>query len=137
LHYVAGSAPGVRLPHAWLLKGREQVSSLDVLDYGEFLLIVDPSWSAEWNEALERARLEGRMPLRLVTVGFGDADFVPKNCGWMDVRGVGASGALLIRPDGHVVWRTRAIPPDPSVTLSGVIAKLSRTLSSVPELVTS
>ena len=34
--------------------------------------------------------------------------------GWAEKRQVGAGGALLVRPDGHVAWRCRAADGPPA-----------------------
>jgi hypothetical protein len=34
------------------------------------------------------------------------------------------SGAVLVRPDGHVGWRRRAIDDDPSRTLRGALSTI-------------
>lgn len=135
LHYVAGSVPGVRLPHAWLLRGDELISSMDILDYGTVMLLVDSSWSAEWDEALGLARADCSIPVRLIRIGYADADFVPHDAQWAAVRGVGASGALMVRPDGHIIWRTRAMPPDPAASLSRVMMQLTKAFNSAAETV--
>jgi hypothetical protein len=46
---------------------------------------------------------------------------------WSDNRasfGVGPSGATLIRPDGHVVWRSNALPDGLQTVLTGMLARL-------------
>jgi putative polyketide hydroxylase len=39
-----------------------------------------------------------------------DCDVIDVDSAWGDVYGVGADGAVLVRPDGHVSWRAFAGP---------------------------
>jgi hypothetical protein len=42
-----------------------------------------------------------------------------------EALGVSASGASLIRPDGHVAWRAHALPADPELTLMAALREVS------------
>lgn len=123
LHYVPATVPGMRLPHAWLERDGELCSSLDLFDYAALQLWVTPAWREEWSEAMQLADPEGALAVRMVSVGDGDgegADAVPFDGRWAQIRGVDASGALLVRPDGHVIWRSRAMPLHPVQELTQV-----------------
>lgn len=37
---------------------------------------------------------------------------------------VAADGAVLVRPDGHIAWRSASVAADPSATLSQVVARV-------------
>lgn len=60
------------------------------------------------------------MPIAVVIICAGDhtctapqeALFVDERHIWKTVSGTEASGALLVRPDGHVAWRCRALSTD-------------------------
>ena len=41
-----------------------------------------------------------------------------------ELYGIGARGAVLLRPDGHVAWRSFAMPADPAHTLAGILARV-------------
>jgi len=38
--------------------------------------------------------------------------------------GIDADGALLVRPDGHIAWRSRGAAADPAVTLEHAVATM-------------
>lgn len=102
-------AVGGRLPHAWVSSYGQEVSTLDLLAPG-LTLIVGPdaqSWLAAWN--LNDA------PGRVLQIGIdlhtlGD-----------DPLGIGQDGAILVRPDGHIAWRTRDSVGASAETLRNVL----------------
>jgi hypothetical protein len=93
------AAPGRRAPHAWLDVTGSRVSTLDLFD-GRLTLLTGPGGS-DWCAAANRLRVEG---LPLAALRFGPD--VPDPDGSLALRyGVGAHGAVLVRPDGFVAWR--------------------------------
>lgn len=79
--YIPSGRPGTRLPHIWLEPGR---SSLDAL--GEWFTVFAPE-PVEWEK-----RIGTTLPLRV--------ECLPDE--YTEVCGIGPSGALLVRPDGHI-----------------------------------
>jgi 2-polyprenyl-6-methoxyphenol hydroxylase-like FAD-dependent oxidoreductase len=85
-------AVGARLPHSRLADGR---SSLDLIVHDGLTLLCGPDADA-WANALGGAsapvtrRVEGR-------------DFEAPGGGWATDLGLAPSGAVLVRPDGHVL----------------------------------
>jgi 2,4-dichlorophenol 6-monooxygenase len=43
LYYIPSTAPGAVIPHAWIQRGTEQISTLDLVGHGGFMLI--NTWS--------------------------------------------------------------------------------------------
>lgn len=87
--FVPRAEPGDRLPHAWL-NGSQTESTLDLVDPLEFTLLTGAanSWSgADFSE----------MPVKVVSVI--DAGAPPF---WLALTGLDGTGALLVRPDGHI-----------------------------------
>jgi hypothetical protein len=58
------------------------------------------------------------------------ADFLDKG-DFLQRTDLSAEGAILVRPDGFVCWRSRGADPDAAPTLAAV---LSHILSQGPEL---
>ncbi len=109
--FTPTGCPGARLPHAWLENGEARRSLLDLVPLGRFLLLAGPDGQA-WVDALAKVDgppIEGR---RL------SGDFVRDLEEWLDAAGIGAAGALLVRPDQHVAWRAQSAAPDPAGSLS-------------------
>ncbi|MYQ96314.1 monooxygenase, partial [Streptomyces sp. SID4946] len=75
---------------------------------------------AGWYDAARRvAALDGvRLDAYRIGPG-GDADLVYDTEGddWAELHGVGADGAVLVRPDGFVAWRAQGASPDPQTAL--------------------
>lgn len=91
--YVPDGRPGGRAPHLWLTEGRQR-STIDLFDK-TFVLLTGPAGGA-WLAASESVRRICRVPIVAETVRTPD---------WPDVYGVASSGAVLVRPDGHIAWR--------------------------------
>lgn len=109
--YAPSSRPGARMPHAWLVQDGERVSSLDLLRRDGFTLLTWQGCDA-WDEAM-RAATES-FPITHVRIGGAVQD---PDGHWAEVAGIGAEGALLVRPDQHVAWRARAPGADPVASL--------------------
>ncbi len=102
--------PGARLPHAWLAHGLRR-SVLDWVPLDHFLMIAGPE-GAEWLAALSHIKsvpVEGRQ------VRPGEVKDLPA---WLATSGIQADGALLVRPDQHVAWRSSRIAEDCAAELT-------------------
>jgi 2,4-dichlorophenol 6-monooxygenase len=91
-HYAPDAHPGARLPwFDWVDAQGTPKSFLDLLDRERGTLFTfDSAWQAVAN------------PLIAVRVLGAD------QCAADEVLGIGAHGAVLVRPDGHVGWRSRS-----------------------------
>jgi 2,4-dichlorophenol 6-monooxygenase len=55
---------------------------------------------------------QGDVPLDAIRIGHLDADLFDPRCTWLRHRGIGADGAVLVRPDRFVAWRSLAVSED-------------------------
>ena len=106
--------PGTRVPHAWVKVDGERRSTLDLFGR-QFVLI---SRDDLWREIARDVVLQRQMPLRVVALR--DADGAE---GWAQQVHLGSGGALLVRPDGFVAWRTEAASDDPARALDDALAQ--------------
>ncbi len=97
--YVPSGRPGARLPHAWLDHGSPHRSTLDLVAHDRFTLITGRAGKRWATAAAEIAT----PPLHCVAIGDDVADV---DQSWAHALGIGADGALLVRPDQHVAWRS-------------------------------
>lgn len=66
------------------------------------------------------------VPVETVVIGPG-REVTDLYYDWSRRREVEESGALLVRPDKHVAWRSRTLPEDPAAALrEALTAVLSR-----------
>jgi tetracenomycin A2 monooxygenase-dioxygenase len=116
--------PGTRAPHVWLQRGDEQVSAIDLF-WDSFVLLAGPDGEA-WNEAAARLAVRSPAPLRVVRIGPG-GDYAPADGDWTAAYGISADGAVLIRPDAFVAWRSPQAQADPEQVLSDVLSAVAGT----------
>ncbi|HJS09762.1 FAD-dependent monooxygenase [Sphingopyxis sp.] len=119
LYYEPTSFPGAYLPHAWVQHGAAEVSTLDIVGKGSFCLLVGLGGKA-WAEAAEAVTRETGVPLTVRTIGKG-CEFDDLTGEWAAVREVSDHGALLVRPDRWVAWRSTDLPPDAVAGLTDAV----------------
>lgn len=93
--YTPSAAPGERMPHVWLDE-THSASTLDSLGPGITVFAAAGSLSGE---AVKRAAAERQVPLTTVNL--------PTSA--LPVYGIDAQGAVLVRPDGHVLARMAGV----------------------------
>jgi putative polyketide hydroxylase len=125
--YVSSARPGGRAPHVWLRRGNEQISTVDLFG-PRFVLLAGRDGEA-WRRAAQ-AIGPSWPPLLAYTVGT-DGDLGDPDDKWHDAYGVDGDGAVLVRPDGHVAWRSRSGVASPAETLR---AALDRLLGRMPAI---
>ncbi|WP_134653697.1 FAD-dependent monooxygenase [Streptomyces sp. H23] len=116
-------APGSRAPHLWLRRGEERLSTLDLYE-DSLVLLSDAAQPTGWHEAATEVAAVLRVPLKPYRVGgTPGADLVPddEETDWARAHGVTRGGAVLIRPDGFVAWRSPGPAPDPEAMLRQVV----------------
>ncbi|NMO55163.1 NAD(P)-binding protein [Actinoplanes sp. TBRC 11911] len=94
--YRQTAAPGCRAPHLWLADGS---STIDLFDRRFVLLTAEPGHA--WRDAVARCP------------GAPVDSHVMTETQWPDLYGVAPDGAVLVRPDGHVAWRSATASTDP------------------------
>lgn len=121
--YHPTTRPGHRLPHAWLERDGERVSTHDLVGRDGFVVLTDPSGSA-WVTAARAAAEKFGVPLTAVTIGAGGggADASDVEGTWAQVREIPEGGAVLVRPDQHIAFRAAGSVSDPTDALSAALA---------------
>jgi len=123
LHYQPSTHPGCPLPHAWLGRGlNDDISTLDLCDYGGFTLITGGSGAA-WVTTAEEVSHELDVHIRCHQVALGQ----PHNDmlgSWFKLREVADDGCVLVRPDRIIAWRSHELVDDPRAALAAVMHQI-------------
>ena len=116
------TVPGSHLPHAWVGDASRKLSTLDLAPYSQFTLITGITGEA-WAEAADKVAAELGVPLGTVIIGPG-REVTDLYYDWARIREVEEDGALLVRPDKHVGWRSMTLPANPEQALRTALASL-------------
>lgn len=113
--YVPTAFPGARVPHAWVTRAGVRVSTLDLFAYDRFTLVVGPAGQA-WAEGTAA----GPVPIDCLTI----SNVADQDGHWIKLLGIDADGAVLVRPDQHVAWRSHRGVADPAGTLARALDRI-------------
>jgi 2,4-dichlorophenol 6-monooxygenase len=122
LYYHPTTWPGAHLPHVWLQRDGQQLSSLDLVAGNRFALLTGiggEGWS-DAAQALEKATGVG-VDVHIIGSRDGIIDIYGD---WDRLRGIGTTGCVLVRPDRHVAWRAQQIDRDATRLLHQVMQQL-------------
>lgn len=109
--YTATTRPGNRLPHVWLERNGQRLSTHDLMGQnGDFLLITDRQ-GGDWVEAAKETAQKKGVGLTAIQItnpfsGVKATEYLDSGGYWSQVKGVKEGGAILVRPDGIVGWRS-------------------------------
>lgn len=104
--------PGHRLPHAWINHAGQQLSTLDLTGSGQAFVLLTGTGGEAWGEAAEVTAKRLGVPLQVVQIG-ERSDFTDPTGAWTAVREIDDGGAVLVRPDNHVAFRSLGAATDP------------------------
>ncbi|GJF27398.1 hypothetical protein KNE206_00980 [Kitasatospora sp. NE20-6] len=119
--FAADGSPGGRAPHVRLRRAGVALSSLDLFETVPVLLA--GSDGRAWREAGERVGKRLGVPLTVHRVGPGlELEQGPEpGPDFAEAYGIGAEGAVLVRPDGFVAWRSAESVGEPEAVLEAVL----------------
>lgn len=116
--YIASATPGCRAPHVWLGDRDARLSTLDLIGPGFTLLAALNA--TDWYEQACTLAEQSDAPITAYRIG---AAGLANNGNFEAAYGVTDRGAVLMRPDGHVAWRSTAVPESAS-ELGNVLQRL-------------
>ena len=120
VHELRGQS-GTRIPHVWVHRGDQHVSTLDLLGPGFTLLTGDGG--ADWIDAAAAASAALGVPIDAHRIGTAD-DIIDLEGRWAALTGLTPDGALLVRPDDFIGWRADTLPADPGSELGQALASI-------------
>jgi 2-polyprenyl-6-methoxyphenol hydroxylase-like FAD-dependent oxidoreductase len=109
--------PGTRLPHVPLMRSDATISTLDLVGQG-FTLLAAPGGGV-WIAAARELKRSGA-PLDAYRI---DADAIDTEGFFLERTGLQRDGALLVRPDGFIAWRSLGGQVDPLRTLAEALGR--------------
>ena len=118
--YEPSTTPGAPLPHAWVERAGERIALRTLIHRGHFVLIAGEE-GHDWVEAAEKVAVRKGIALNTARVGMGDVDLVDIRFAWLKNRGISRTGAVLVRPDGHLAFRSTHSVDDPVAVLDSAL----------------
>jgi putative polyketide hydroxylase len=118
--YLPSARPGSRAPHVWLQRGNEQISTVDL--FGPHFTLLAGIDGEAWRLGAQAAA-PSWPPLHATTIGT-DTELRDPSGKWQSVYGIDGDGAVLVRPDGYVAWRSRSGVADPEAVLRATFERL-------------
>jgi putative polyketide hydroxylase len=118
IDYVPSARPGKRAPHVWVERHGERCSTLDL--FGPQFTVVAGRDGRSWIEAAASSRAALGVPLAVYA---SDTDFTDASGRFEERYGIGDAGAVLVRPDGHVAFRSRSPADGLSETLRRILVR--------------
>jgi 2,4-dichlorophenol 6-monooxygenase len=95
---------------------------MDLAPYTEWTVITGIAGEA-WAGAADKVGHELGIPLRTVVIGPG-REVTDLYYDWAKLREVDEDGALLVRPDKHIAWRSMSMPDQPHAALRTAMAQI-------------
>jgi putative polyketide hydroxylase len=113
--YIPTTLPGSRAPYVQLIKDDEAISTLDLFE-NDYVLLVG-SDGHKWQTAANELALT--LPIKNYRVAH-DGDLIDPENVWHKLYEVTTTGAVLVRPDGHVAWRSKETVNNPIDVLAEI-----------------
>ncbi len=104
------ASAGARLPHRWIDHDGKTLSTIDLAD-SSLTVLTGPD-GQPWCDAAATAAARRQIEIRAHRLGAVDVT---------DAFAISSGGAVLVRPDGFVAWRTGSMATDPTAVLEGAL----------------
>ncbi|GAA1991041.1 FAD-dependent monooxygenase [Catenulispora subtropica] len=124
--FQSNGAPGSRAPHLWLRRTGERLSTLDLFE--KSLVLLTGREGDAWHAAALQLADQRGIPLDAYRISDEPGHELAPEPGadWADAYGTAADGAVLVRPDGFVAWRSTGSVPDAAATLGEALDAVLR-----------
>ncbi len=98
--------PGTHAPLIVLEREGKPIPMLDLFG-PHFVLLVGPD-GQNWKEAARNTQDILHLPLDIYQIGGDTGDLIDADSKFSNAYGITTSGAVIVRPDGFIGWRSRA-----------------------------
>ena len=121
--YEPSTKPGHPLPHAWVERQGVRVALNTLVHGGKFVLIAGED-GQPWIDAARKQASKLGIDLVAVRVGILSGDYVDARCAWTKQREFGPEGAVLVRPDRYIAFRSAGRVDNPKETLASALRQI-------------
>lgn len=121
--YDPATRPGHPLPHAWIEKEGERIALNTLVHGGKFVLIAGEN-GQQWVDAATKIARNLEIELVAIRIGILDGDYVDARCAWTKQREISADGAILVRPDRYIGFRSHGTVADPEAILAAALRQI-------------
>ncbi len=120
-NYLPTTLPGSRAPHVEMIQAGKKISTLDLFEEAYVLLV--GSDGEAWQHAANELAKDLATPLKCYQIG---KDILDPQGQWQQVYEISERGAVLVRPDGHVAWRSFSLLDNPKNILKDILSRVNR-----------
>jgi 2,4-dichlorophenol 6-monooxygenase len=124
--YEPSTKPGHPLPHA-LVSRRGETFPLQNLTHGGRFALIAGEDGVPWVEAAREIAESTGVPLVAWRVGSDDADLADTRFAWLRKREISRTGAVLVRPDRFIGFRSVGAVDDPRGALTEALNQILST----------
>jgi 2,4-dichlorophenol 6-monooxygenase len=124
--YEPSTRPGSPLPHAWIDDESGHRRALkDLVAPGRFLLIAGEEGQA-WTDAAGAVAAANDLRIDALRIGHIDGDLFDPRLAWARYRGISEKGAVLVRPDRVIAWRSAGAVEEPAAVIAAALEAVLR-----------
>jgi putative polyketide hydroxylase len=119
-HHPTGR-PGTHAPHVILSRHKEQFSTLDL--FGKHIVLLTGAEGEAWQKVAHDVAEQLKLPLDVYSIG-SQGDFADVHDRFLEIYGMRADGAVLVRPDGFIAWRAEQADAHPAYALKQALTRM-------------
>ncbi|MGZ8801508.1 MAG: FAD-dependent monooxygenase [Mycobacterium sp.] len=121
--YEPSTRPGHPLPHA-IVSRRGKTFPLQNLTHGGKFVVIAGEGGAAWVDATRKIAESTGIHIEAVTVGADNADLADTRFAWLRKRQITRDGAVLVRPDRFIGFRSVGAVDDPLAALGSALEQI-------------
>ncbi|TVY89291.1 2,4-dichlorophenol 6-monooxygenase [Lachnellula willkommii] len=104
--YNPCTRPGQRLPHAWLDdENGEIISTHDLVGKQGAMVLITDKHGSNWISAVSKIMERHSLTINTARIG-QNSQYIDRDDNWAKFKDIRDGGAILVRPDNFVAWRS-------------------------------